>query len=301
MQSTIPAGTLSVTRLDDRALIRLRGEDSRTLLQGIVTNDVERVAADRAIYAGLLTPQGKLLFDFFVFELADDLYLDCQADARTDLARRLTMYKLRAKVTIETPEEDWTVHAVFGSAATEAFGLDRSPGAAAVLASGIAYVDPRSAGMGLRIAAPADGVETIMGRSGAAPAGRAAYDLLRISLGVPDSGRDLVREQPFPLEYRFEELNGVDFKKGCYVGQEVTARMKHRNLVRRRLYPVTIDGPLPDAGTPVMKGDVQIGEMRGSADAIGLAMLRIEDADAALGDGTPFTAGTALVSPQALK
>jgi folate-binding protein YgfZ len=167
-------------------------------------------------------------------------------------------------------------------------------GAAAPFPDGVAYVDPRLAEMGARLLLPrAVGAAPLTERSFRA-GDVAAYDRLRLSLGVPDGSRDLVLDKSILLESGFEELNGIDWQKGCYVGQELTARTKYRGLIKKRLMPVAVEGPLPPPGTPVMAGDQEAGEMRSGRDGIGLALLRLE----ATGDGKPLTAAGAKLTPR---
>ncbi len=262
------------TRLDDRALLTVAGEDAREFLQGLISNDVEKIASGHAIYAALLTPQGKYLFDFFVFEFEDALWLDCERARLDDLAKRLRMYKLRARVTIEGPDENLSVFALGGEAEAGNFG------------GGMVYADPRLAALGARAALPEGGMAALE-QAGFMAAGRETYDSLRLSLGVPDGG-DLAIESVFPLEAGFDDLNGVDFEKGCYVGQEVTARMKHRGLVRKRLLPIEIDGPPPAPGSAVLLDGKEVGEIRAVGEGRGLAIIRLEQLEAA-GDKS-FTA-----------
>lgn len=280
------------TPLADRAAIAVAGVDARTFLQGIVTNDVDRVAPGRAIYAALLTPQGRYLFDFFIVELGGVLHLDCEATRRDELIKRLSMYKLRAKVTL-TPAE-LGIFAAFGGGAAAALGLPVEPGRARAFAGGIAYVDPRHAEAGVRVVAPADVAGAALEATGLRRADFAAYDSMRMTLGLPDSGRDMVAEKALLLEFGFEALNGVDFEKGCYVGQEVTTRMKRRDLVKKRLLPVTIEGTPPAPGTKILRGEVEAGELRSSKDGVGMAMLRLDMADTA----GELTAGEARIVPR---
>ncbi|MDE0383305.1 MAG: folate-binding protein, partial [Defluviicoccus sp.] len=201
-------------RLDDRAVLAVSGADASGYLQGLVTNDVGKLAHAGAIHAALLTPQGKYLFDFLVFSRGGTFCLDCEAEARPALAKRLAMYKLRADVAIDAAMGD-PVFALFGEGAE----AERIAGAEA-------FADPRHPALGARVVG-VSGAQALRA-AGAVEAPRAEYDALRLSHGVPDGRRDLVPEKSFVLENGFDELNGVDFEKGCYVGQEVTARMKHR-------------------------------------------------------------------------
>ena len=251
-------------RLDDRAVVAVSGSDADGFLQGLITNDVEKLRDGSAIHAALLTPQGKYLFDFLVFRRESAFCLDCEAEARPALAKRLAMYKLRADVTIDAAVPD-PVGVVFG---------DDAERAARRIEVADIFPDPRHPVLGARVVGEVgDGA---LKRAGIEQAARADYEALRMAHGVPDGRRDLVPEKSFLLENGFDELNGVDFEKGCYVGQEVTARMKHRNLIRKRLVPVRIDGAAPDPGTPVFRGDAEVGEIRSSAGGLGLALLRID-------------------------
>jgi tRNA-modifying protein YgfZ len=267
--------------LEDRALLSISGADSREFLQGLISNDVDKISATseggRAIYAALLTAQGKYLHDFFVFEHDGSLVLDCEKARIDDLLRRLRMYRLRAKVEFEILD-DWAVVAITG---------DARP----VLARGVIYDDPRNEALGVRAALPVGD----MGGLGLTMGAREDYDTLRLTLGIPASGSDLIAEKSLLMESGFEELNGVDFEKGCYVGQEVTARMKHRALIRKRLFPVLIDGPAPATGAAILHGDIEIGEMRTSRDGRGLAMLRIETVEETEKTGAALVAGDARI------
>jgi folate-binding protein YgfZ len=165
---------------------------------------------------------------------------------------------------------------VFGEGARAAMGLSEEPGAARPFASGVAFVDPRLAALGVRCLLPRTDIRCALEGTGLALAGFAAYDRLRLELGIPDGGRDLVPEKSILLEAGFDELNGVDWQKGCYIGQELTARTKYRGLIKKRLMPVEIDGPVPPPGTIVTVDGREVGEMRSSRDGVGLALLRIE-------------------------
>ena len=269
-------------RLDDRAVLAVSGSDASGFLQGLITNDVEKVRGGSAIHAALLTPQGKYLFDFLVFKRGDAFFLDCEAESRPALAKRLAMYKLRADVAIDATAAD-AVYAVFG---------DEAERAARRIEGADVFADPRSAALGMRVVGECDG-DALEG-AGIGKAARADYEALRIAQGIPDGRRDLVPEKSFLLENGFDELNGVDFEKGCYVGQEVTARMKHRNLVRKRLVPVRVDGTAPEPGTAVFRGDSEVGEIRSGTGGLALALLRID----AIEGGETLRAETAAIRPE---
>lgn len=283
--------------LEDRGFVAVGGSDARAFLQGLVSNDVDKVTPEHAIHAAFLTAQGKYLHDFFIVALEDRLLLDCEAARLDDLKRRLSIYKLRAKATLEAVSEHYAAAAIFGTDALAALQLPAEPGACRRLAGGVVCVDPRLAAAGARAILPRGSSTTVLADLGLGEAGREEYDRLRIGLGLPDGSRDMVVEKDILLENGFEELNGVDFAKGCYVGQELTARTKHRGLIKKRLMPVIIDGPAPPAGTAVLLGDREAGEMRSSTDGIGLALMRLEFLERAGHDAT-FTAGEARITPR---
>jgi len=282
----------SFTELAERGLLAVAGEDRRAFLQGLISNDIEKVAPSRAIYAALLTAQGKYLHDFFVAERDGTLILDGEAARLADLQRRLAIYKLRAKVTLAPEAGGLAVFAVFGGDALAALGLPGEAGAARPYAGGIAFVDPRLAALGARLIAPRDAGATALREAGFAAAEFAAYDRLRLSEGVPDGSRDLAIEKAILLEAGFDELNGVDWQKGCYIGQELTARTKYRGLVKKRLMPVRVEGTLPPPGTPVTLDGKEAGELRSGRDGIALALLRLE----AVAGGQSLQAGEARVT-----
>lgn len=290
------------TILESRAPLAVTGDDSRDFLQGLISNDTGKVAPDRTLYAALLTPQGKYLFDFFIGQtwgqMEDGLILDCEAARLPDLIKRLTMYKLRAKAELADRSADLIVAAVTGDDAAEALGLPTGdPGATAPFGGGIAFVDPRLAAMGARVILPRDGAAACLEAGGLTASEPNDFETRRLELGLADGSRDLVVEKSTLLESGFDELNGVDWNKGCYMGQELTARTKYRGLVKKRLVPVSVDGPLPDPGTPVLRDGREAGELRSGAGGQALALMRIEQ----LEDGDnplPFTAGDATVHPR---
>jgi folate-binding protein YgfZ len=268
----------------DRALISVSGADRIAFLQGLVSNDVAKVSAGRALYAAFLTAQGKYLHDIFIAAIGERLLIECEAPRRPDLVRRLSLYKLRSQVAL-SEENGLSVGLYFGEGALGALGLPETSGQARVEQSGVVFVDPRLAALGARAYLSGVGLPT-------ETATTADYDRLRISLGVPDGSRDLPVEKAILLENGFDELNAIDWDKGCYMGQELTARTRYRGLVRKRLMPVTIEGPAPAFGAPLLLGEKEAGEMRSANGELGLALIRLE----ALGQGV-LTSGTARLTP----
>ena len=286
--------------LEDRGVVSVAGPEAGPFLQGLISNDIERVSGRQGIYAALLTPQGKFLHDFFVLGHGAGYLLDCEGPRVPDLGQRLVAYRLRADVALADATEDFVVVALFGGeggAAADAFDLPPGDGSAAPCQGGTILRDPRGAALGLRAVLPRGRELSFLEEAGFARAGPADYERHRIAHAAPDGSRDMEVGRATLMECGFEALNGVDFAKGCYVGQELTARTKHRGLVRRRLARVALDGPLPPAGTPIVAGGREVGEIRSGLEGAALAILRLERIAAARAAGEPLTAGEARVIP----
>jgi folate-binding protein YgfZ len=261
-----------IALLADRGVVSVTGPDAAKLLQGVVTNDMDLLASQPSLFAGLLSPQGKILFDFFVVKTAAGLLVDVAREQAGDLVKRLTLYKLRAKVEIANISE---AHAV-----TASWHGEETPAA-------IGYADPRLPELGQRqIVALGEVDEPLHGMKEAA-----AYHAHRIALGVPEGGKDYAFGDTFPHEALFDQLNGVSFDKGCYVGQEVVSRMQHRGTARKRVVPVVAGSPLPARGTEVTAGGQPIGTLGSCAGSRGLALLRLDRAAEMKEKGFGLTAG----------
>jgi len=270
----MPASSPLYTPLPHRALVAVRGDDRIGFLQGLVSNDIEQVRAGHAVWAALLTPQGKFLHEFFAVPFNDSVLLDCERGRRDDLVTRLSRYKLRAKVSVAA-DDTLTPGVAWGDGASTAFKTSEQPGSVAVHGSGVVYADPRLLGAGLRWALQTEQIPQLaqLGLQASTPE---AYDDLRFTLGLPDGSRDMEIEKALLLENGFEELKGVDFKKGCYIGQELTARTHYRALIKKRLMPVTIEGEAPTPGTALTANGGDGGEMKSGANGRGLALVRLE-------------------------
>ncbi len=264
----------SFTPLPHRALIIVRGDDRISFLQGLVSNDMLKVQAGEAVWAAFLTAQGKFLHEFFAVPHGDAVLLECERARRDDLVTRLSRYKLRAKVTLAVADT-FVPGVAWGDGAAAALKTSATPGHVTVHGTGVLYTDPRLAGAGVRWALPADQVDGLakLGLTRATPE---AFDTLRFDLGLPDGSRDMEIEKALLLENGFEELHGVDFKKGCYIGQELTARTHYRALIKKRLMPVDITGSAPP-GTPLTTADgLEAGELKSAANGKGLALVRLD-------------------------
>jgi tRNA-modifying protein YgfZ len=260
--------------LSDRAVVRVTGEAARNFLQGLITNHIDKASPRSAIHTGLLTPQGKILVDFFVLPAGNGFLLELAQAKLADLIQRLTVYKLRAQVAF-AEEQSYAVAASWGSPPHLPEGA-------------IAYADPRLPELGLRILLPANADILALG---CALATEDEYHARRIAQGVPEGGRDYAFGDTFPHEAMFDQLNGVDFKKGCFVGQEVVSRMEHRGTARKRIVGVEGEGPLPPSGTQITAGGNPIGTLGSVAGGSGLALLRLDRAEEAKAAGAPLHAG----------
>ncbi len=263
-----PPPTVSAALLRQRGLIRVDGTAARSFLQGLVTNDVEKVDKTTPVYAALLTPQGKFLHDFLIIQIGESLFLDIERERTADLLKRLKMYRLRAPVELEDVTQAWIIFAIFGEGA----GVmgDRMPGTA--------VRDPRNTALGLRLYCQGDPCQDIES-FGIPIVDVRAYDALRVAAGVPDGSRDIPVEKAFPLEYGFNALDAVSYDKGCYIGQELTAKTHNRGKVKKGLYRVRFENQAPDAGTAIVMGSVEVGEVLSGAGDFALAHLRIDAAE----------------------
>jgi tRNA-modifying protein YgfZ len=262
--------------LPDRGVLRVTGTDAHKLLQGIVTNDIDKAKDGSAIHAGLLSPQGKILFDFFVLPHDGGFLIEAPKDTLPELTKRLGFYRLRAQVEIaEAPE--FVVAALWD-------GTPELPQGA------LSFPDPRLPELGSRALLPAGVVSDL----NCAESSADSYHARRIALGVPEGGRDYDFGDTFPHEALFDHLNGVDFKKGCFVGQEVVSRMQHRGTTRKRVVPVEGDAPL-QSRTEVKAGDLPLGTVGSVSGIHGLALLRLDRAEDATSKGTALTCGEATV------
>jgi hypothetical protein len=290
-------GQKSFVLLEDRGVVRIAGPEARSFLQGLVTNDVEKAVFGRVVYAAMLTPQGKYLHDFFIIALPDEngdeaLYLDCERKRAADLVSKLTTYKLRAKVMIENVTDRYRAIAMLGDGPHDSEALHGFEGRGGPFAGGVCYVDPRYAGVGARALLANAAFSELMEAEFKEQAPE-YYERQRIYYGLPDGSRDLEIGKSMPLEANFDQINAVDWEKGCYVGQELTARTHYRGLVRKRLLPAEIEGPLPAFGTSIMAGGEEIGEMRTSFDGYGIGFFRVESLVKAVQADQPVTAGEA--------
>jgi folate-binding protein YgfZ len=252
--------TASIARLDSRALIRVAGPDARPFLHNLLTQDVETLAPGQLRFGALLSPPGRLLFDLFLWGEDGAVVLDVAADRREALMQRLSMYRLRAQATVEPLDEP--VFAAWGGDA-EGFAPD-----------------PRVPGLGGRR----------YGGGARANADEVTYQAHRLAVGVPDPAADAPSDTTYPIEANLDLLNGIDFHKGCFIGQETTSRMWRRGAIKNRMLPIAFDGPAPAFGAEVLNGDLRAGEVRSGQDGGAIALLRLDRLDGPLTvGGRPVT------------
>jgi folate-binding protein YgfZ len=273
--------------LPDRGVVKVAGGDARKFLDGLLTADLDKVTAGQARYAALLTPQGKIIADFIVVKAVEDdhYFLDCPRALVPTLVQRLNFYKLRAKVIVEDLSETLGITAIWDGGSAKRLGL--------------CYVDPRLPALGSRCMLSTHIQANAAADIGATLVDAADYEAHRIALGVPRGGSDFIYNDAFPHEADMDQLGGVDFDKGCFVGQEVVSRMEHRGTARTRVVPVAFDGPPPEAGVTVTAGDTTLGMMGSGISAIGrgLATLRLDRVADAMANGTPMVAGGIAIRP----
>ncbi len=267
--------------LPDRGVVKVSGEDARAFLDGLLTTNVELVTPGIGRFGALLTPQGKIIVDFLVTEAPDahggGFVFDVPLALAQAFATKLGFYKLRKKVTVDNLSSQLGVMAVWdGAPATK---------------PDLAFEDPRDPQLGWRVFVPDDLVDETASALGADVTDSDAYEAHRIASGAPRGGVDFIYGDAFPHETNMDRLHGVDFDKGCYVGQEVVSRMQHRGTARTRTVRVRLDGSVPEIGLPVVAGDKPVGTMGSSSNGVGLALLRTDRVSDALDAGLPLTAG----------
>jgi folate-binding protein YgfZ len=267
--------------LPERGVVKVAGDDARGFLNGLTTNDIGKVAPGAARFAALLTSQGKIVVDFIVTEApADDgggFFLDCPRALAPALVEKLKFYKLRAKVTVEELSDALAVMVVWDGSGESDYGLN--------------YADPRLVALGSRIMLPPQLTAEAAADLGANLTEAGSYDAHRIALGVPRGGNDFSYGDTFPHEADMDQLAGVDFEKGCYIGQEVVSRVEHRASARNRVVPIAFDKFAPIPGLPVMAGDKTVGMVGSASNGRGMALLRLDRVSDALAAATPLTCG----------
>jgi tRNA-modifying protein YgfZ len=267
--------------LPDRGVVKVSGNDARDFLNGLVTTDVTLLRPGLARFGALLTPQGKITTDFLITEAppghGGGFLIDCPRVLAQGLADKLGFYKLRAKVVVENLSDSLGVLAAWDG------DLALKPD--------LAFADPRNPALGWRILVPEELAQKTADLIGAEMVDSTGYDAHRIASGVPRGGLDFIYGDAFPHETNMDRLHGVDFDKGCYVGQEVVSRMQHRGTARTRTVRIILDGPAPEPGAAILAGDKPVGTMGSAAGRNGLALIRIDRVADALDAAVPLSSG----------
>jgi hypothetical protein len=267
--------------LPDRGVVKVGGEDARNFLNGLVTTDMTLLQPGLGRFSALLTPQGKIITDFLITEApaghGGGFLIDAPRALAPGLAAKLGFYKLRAKVTVENLSDSLGVLAVW----------DGEP----AMKPDLSFADPRHAALGWRILVPEELKQKVADLIGADLVDSDAYEAHRITCGAPRGGLDFIYGDAFPHETNMDRLHGVDFDKGCYVGQEVVSRMQHRGTARTRTVKIILDGPSPEPGATILAGDKSVGTVGSTAGGNGLALVRTDRVADALDAGLSLTAG----------
>ena len=272
--------TTKATLLPDRGVIKLTGSDTGKFLQGLITNDLEILTNERALHAALLSPQGKIQFEFFVVNINSEKLLEVDRAQIPALIEHLNKYKLRADVKIDDVSSDFTIAALWNGETLPELNDQNI----------ISFADPRLPALGHRLllTLQTDGLPAELDCT---PSPRSDYETHRIALGIPESSADYALKDTFPHEALFDQLNGISFTKGCFIGQEVVSRMQHRRTARKRIVPITADSPLPEPGIELRAGTTAIGTMGSSAEKMGLALIRLDRAAKVRAEGMQILAG----------
>ena len=283
--------------LEDREILAISGTDARSFLQAMISNDASKIAPEVSIYAAMLTPQGKFLHDFIISQNEDSFLLDTEKRRVSELAKNLNLFRLGSDVRISTKADRLLVAALWQKEGLPIFNNSPKPGNTEQISNCSVILDPRLTALGYRIiGAPKDIKKLWSNKLPTAPT-KSNYDIHRLKVGVPDGSRDIQVNKSFLLESNFEELNGVAFDKGCYIGQENTARQKHRGTIRRRLIKVHISGPPPNEGEIITWENGEIGQIRSVNNTCGMATVRLDRWAEAKAQNAKFCAGLATITP----
>ena len=259
----------------DRGLVLITGKDGNEFLQGLISQDLNKISDSQFAYGALLTPQGKFLHDFFIIKYKGQLILDCANGQQKDLILLLNRFKLRANIEL-SEMDDLSVFSVFGDQAARAFDLEDKAGKALLISDGVVYVDPRSPSLGCRMLTTKKSSENTLEKLPIIQGKLEEYDLIRIKLGIPDAEKDIEKNKSTLLECNLDKFNCIDWDKGCYIGQEVTARSKYRGLVKRTLLTLHCPNNYPEKGDTVLLENREVGVIKSSCEEFAIALIRLD-------------------------
>lgn len=261
--------------LENRSVFTVSGADAENFLQGLITNDIKKASEHKAIYALMLTPQGKFLYDFFILKINGKFFVDCATEKLAAIIKKFSMYKLRSDVVIEDVSNKYEIVALIGDGVFDAVE-HKNAGDVKQFCKGAAYIDPRSDKIYARSFIEKENDYQSFKAYNFEKGTSEQHEEVRINSCIPSGDYDMQSEKSFPLDFAIDKLNGIDYQKGCYVGQEVTARVHHRGKVRKKLYLIEGKSSLPAHGNDVLAGSSKAGIILSSCDNIGLALLQTE-------------------------
>lgn len=279
--------SIAAIKLENRALIHMKGADAETLLQGLITFDMERLKTNDSGFGALLTPQGKVLFDFLISPMDGGFLFDTLAESGPDLLKRMSMYKLRSDVQLENVSDAYSVLLLVPS----------SPDDAIPELPGTVVPDPRHIGLGYRAYVPVAEVDAAVADASFRVDEPSVYMAKRVEFAVPEAPIDYRYGEVFPHDINLDQMHGVGFHKGCFVGQEVVSRVKHRGTARKRIVIVSSDDMLPESGTDIQSESKSVGTLGSVVDHKGLAMVRLDKVNDALEEGRDINAGDVRITP----
>lgn len=262
------------TKLADRGILKISGPDRFAFFQGLVTNDLAQLTNEKSLYSLFLTAQGKHFFDLFFLVVGDEWWVEADRSRLEELKKRLSLYKLRSNVSFNI-DLNHHIYSLYGRDVAQFFDLPLEEGQTRQVPLGIIYVDPRLADLGLRMVINEGSLDKVSQDQRLTMVDSQEYCYHRYGLGVPESFKELLVDKSIPLENGMDELKAINWEKGCYMGQELTSRTRYRGLVRKRLFPVTINCPV-DIDMPIMAGEAEVGQWRGVYRDRGLALIRLE-------------------------
>ena len=283
--------------LENRGVVAVEGPDARSFLQAMISNNADNISPSVSIYAAMLSPQGKYLHDFVISQVGSKFLLDTEEARMLDLVNRLNLFRLGSEVTINSMKSETRVAALWRETSPLLLNKNHKPGHTAEISNCCVVLDPRVPALGYRVIGTKSNIKKFISHELSNPVTESNFDSHRLEIGIPDGSRDIRINKSYLLESNFEELNGVAFDKGCYVGQENTARQKHRGTIRRRLIKVNISGPSPENNERILWENREIGEMRSVSGCLGMAIIHLDRWAEAKAQNAKLRAGSATVIP----
>jgi len=283
-----------VITLEDRGFIQVKGVEAKDFLQNIVTNDLEKVTNESSVFSSILTPQGKYLFEFFILKLKDSYLLECEKKSVTEIIKLLSFYKLRSKVDFIDLSEKYVAVIISLEKFNEINNTNPTKGKTTNYRNDPVYIDPRNEKLGAKIISKLENLHLTIKKLNLKISDKKKYYNKSFELGIPQAGLNKLKDKIFGVENNLDELNGIDFKKGCYVGQENTSRIKLRNKLRRRILPILkIAGKISENDVIKYK-DQEIGKIM-IDEPYSFALIKVVDPDLKEFNNVELICGTSKV------